>query len=346
MTEIKQKIETQTKTKNGTLGRQTSSIFDAPYVTILTPSERNQNKPNVKTQTQNEINITDTKIAQILSEIIGAFKIVEKCFDKRSSFDFLFFETHRESNRFFRSVLQIFKKNTNSMQELKYLIKRLRDQTKTTAPDINDFLYYIQKFILSGYITFKDGELIHILPRISLDDSLSQWTKIVENSKIKNYDGLILKNGEIYLALFEHELLAYWLTINNIDVSSCIRLHQSFNDDNKLFISSLAPYPYHADSQDYLELELSYEQAYSLYQMFKKLGKGKPYYKGCDFESLIANYSENLGTHVIDGHRNLLHNLELLHQIADKDFDDVKIYNELTKKFKEYRLNLANIIKN
>lgn len=256
--------------------------------------------------------------------------------------NYLLYETHKESPKFLKQILSILNAHTSSIQELKILLKLLRNSISDEIFELDEFLYYLEKFVQSGYFIFDDfGELLPIIPKLSLDDSLSNWTKIVQNSKIKNYDSLILENGEIYLALYEHELLAYWLSLNNIDISSCLRVHQSFDNKSCLFLSSLAPYPYHANANDDYILYLSEAQAKSLYLFYKKLGKGKANFNGYDFETFIMDNTENLGANVKDKHMNLLSNLKTINMVAQNDFDDVKVYNLLTTKFQEHRLNLT-----
>lgn len=289
-------------------------------------------------------------LKQIMESIPQVLEDTTKCYlnfknklnYKGKLTNYLFYETHKESQKFLKQMLSILNAHVSSLQEFKILLKQLRQSLPADMDELNEFLYYLEKFVQSGYFAFDCfGKILPIIPKLSLNDSLSNWTKIVQNSKIKNYDSLILENGEIYLALYEHELLAYWLSINNIDISSCLRVHQSFDDKSSLFLSSLAPYPYHANAHDDLLLYLTEAQAKSLYLFYKKLGKGKAYYNGYDFETFIIENTENLGANVKDKHSNLLSNLKTINMVALNDFDDVKVYNLLTAKFQEHRLNLA-----
>lgn len=248
---------------------------------------------------------------------------------------FLFDQTHPESKIFLNNMLDIFNKHVQSFEEFRFFVNFLQKRITAERKPLYDFLYMFSKFITSGYFKFKNNRIEPIIPTLKLENSLDSWLKTVRASEIKLFDCLISKDGTIYIALWEHELLCYWLSINNIPLDNCLRISQSSAGNKHLTMSSLAPYSYHEKTKDDITMYLTDEQAKSLFRMFMKLSEGKRKHEGISFEQLFCDHSENLGAGKYDERKNLKFNTLTLEEVAGSEiFDAKKCRNIVLEKVK------------
>lgn len=257
---------------------------------------------------------------------------------------FLFMEPNPENLEFLKNVLKILNKHFTSQEEMDIVTKKLYKSLSNNQMNMTPFIKLLEHFIASGYIVFENGEIVKKIPRLNLNDSLSQWEKILSKARVKKYDCFITNDGEIYLALWEHEFLCNWLCLNNIDCRSAIRVHQSQDDKNQFDISSLAPYKYCKGTEEFKTMYLTNEQAKSLYEMYEKLRNGKVTLNRQSFEDIICDCSENLGTNVNDIHTNLRFNLMTFEEVIGRDkFSFLQNFKRVKTKLDEYKNKLQSL---
>lgn len=254
---------------------------------------------------------------------------------------FLMEQTHAESKTFLRKFLscvntycqnfeqlryyincinQIFKTNTQNQFVLKTAISNndinLYKKCLQVVPEFSRFLYLFGKFIGSGYLKYDGTQLLSNVPQLDPLSPLKKWEELVDGIYVKNYDCIIAQDGAIYLAMWEHELLCYWLSLNNITLDNALRVCQNPTPPKTLSLSSLAPYNYHENSKKDLVMFLTEPQAQSLFDLFIKLSRGKRIFEGNTFEDIFCENSENLGAGIFDNRANLRYNALTLEEIA------------------------------
>lgn len=271
------------------------------------------------------------------------YKSKEKNGVEKNFSNFLMGQTHKENKEFLRGFISIVNSFCQDINALRYytnsvnkLLKKEVDNSyfyqlaqsekeiyafKKIEPILNDFRVFFDmfcKFIVSNYMRYDGAQLSITIPTLNLDDSVSDWANYLRSNNSKCYDCIIAKDGTIYLAIWEHELLCYWLSLNNIPVDGVLRVCQ--NPSTKtLSLSSLAPYKYHENTSRDHAMHLTDEQARSLVRMFMKLSCGKRKYSGQTLEDLFCDSSENLGAGKYDERSNLKYNAYTLEEIAGQE---------------------------
>ncbi len=271
------------------------------------------------------------------------YKSKEKNNVEKNFSNFLMGQTHKESKDFLREFISIVNNYCPDINALRYytnsvnkLLKKevgkdyfyqlaQTEKEKNTfdkiEPILNDFKIFFDmfcKFVTSNYMRFDGAQLSITIPILHLDDSVSDWANYLKSNNSKCYDCIIAKDGTIYLAIWEHELLCYWLSLNNIPVDGVLRVCQ--NPSTKtLSLSSLAPYKYHENTSKDRAMHLTDEQAKSLVRMFMKLSCGKRKYSGQTLEDLFCDNSENLGAGKYDERSNLKYNAYTLEEMAGQE---------------------------
>ncbi len=271
------------------------------------------------------------------------YKLKEKNNVEHNFSNFLMGQAHKENKEFLRGFISLVNNFCQDINALRYytnsvnrLLKKEVDNSyfyqfaqsekeiyafKKIEPILNDFRVFFDmfcKFITSNYMRFDGTQLSITIPTLSLDDSISDWANYLRSNNSKCYDSIIAKDGTIYLAIWEHELLCYWLSLNNIALDNALRVCQ--NPSTKtLSISSLAPYKYHENTYRDKTMHLSDEQAKSLVAMFMKLSCGKRKYNGQTLEDLFCDNSENLGAGKYDERTNLKFNAYTLEDVAGQE---------------------------
>lgn len=257
---------------------------------------------------------------------------------------FLMEQTHEESKNFLRKFVSLLNSfcpdfefmryNINSINKLlknSYTFEDL-DKFSTSKSDtetlkkcepilseFKTFCYMMSKFIISNYLVYDGKQLDINVPQLDLSAPLKKWEETSEKVKLRNYDCIISKSGEIYLAIWEHELLCYWLSMNNISLDNALRVCQDPTGNRTLSMSSLAPYRYHENTEKDKTMYLTDEQARSLFEMFMKLSKGKRTYNGQTLEDLFCDASENLGAGRFDDRKNLKYNALTLEEVSGEE---------------------------
>lgn len=259
-------------------------------------------------------------IDQLLLTLLFYYKGCKEDFNVEINFNnFLTRQTHSKSKMFLLGFLNIFNPYCTDFESFRYLInstygkvkgkefpafvkslnlskdeiKDLSD-VKPVFDEFKDFMSYMTYFVCSGYIKY-DNQLEVVIPKLDLDAPLKSWSKIVDGKRIKSYDSLITEDGTIYLACWEHELLCYWLSLNNIPIKHAMRVYQNPVPPQIFSISSLAPYNYH--EQDYKDqsMRLKEAQVKSFCAMFYKLSEGRELLNRQNLLDILLNHSENLG---------------------------------------------------
>lgn len=286
--------------------------------------------------------LKNQKILKIFLSLANLYKKEkEKCAVDTDFNTFLMEQTNPQNKVFLRKFLSSVNTYCQSLEELRYYVNNINKILKAgtqnqyvlkTAtsnadvdvykkclailPEFSKFLYLFSKFIGSGYLKYDGTQLLNIVPQLDLLENLNQWEETVDGINVKTYDCIITQDGNIYLARWEHELLCYWLSLNNISLDNALRVYQNPTPPRTLSLSSLAPYNYHENSKKYINMYLTDCQARSLFEMFIKLSKGKKVYQGQTFEDIFCENSENLGAGIFDSRANLRYNALTLEDMA------------------------------
>ena len=218
-----------------------------------------------------------------------------------------------ETLRYYINSINKTLKNGNELEFAQSHSKRDEEYNSfikchSVISEFKQFIKIFSKFVGSKYLVFNDKQLNIVIPTLDLNKTLTEWNKLVNEIPNGHYDCIITADGKINLAVWEHELLCYWLSLNNISLDNALRVCQNPVSPKSLYLSSLAPYKYHENTQKDLNMHLTDAQAKSFFEMFMKLSKGKKVYEGQTFEDIFCEYSENLGAGTYDERVNLKFN--------------------------------------
>ncbi len=288
--------------------------------------------------------LKEQNILKMMLKLLSLYKKEKQNNEIDSDFNnFLMGQTHSESKVFLRKFLSAINTYCQTLESLRYYVNSINKIFKSNTqnqfvlntasnediaiykkcldvvPEFSRFMYLFGKFIGSGYLKYDGAQLLNIVPELDPFEPLKKWEESVDGIYVKNYDCIISADGKIYLARWEHELLCYWLSLNNIGLDNALRVCQNPTSPKTLSLSSLAPYNYHEGARKDLNMYLTDFQAQSLFDMFIKLSKGKRTFEGQSFEDIFCENSENLGAGIFDDRANLRYNALTLEEVAGQE---------------------------